>query len=62
MAIHDAGMYEDWIRAFDKFERAQRRYDAAPVVGDRGLVDYLRASFQSAAQEYQAACRVIQDA
>jgi signal-transduction protein with cAMP-binding, CBS, and nucleotidyltransferase domain len=62
MAIVDAGIYQDWIRAFDNWERAQRRYDAAPVVGDRALMNYLHASLQSAAREYQAACRAIQDA
>ena len=62
MAIPDAGIYQDWIRAFDRWEQAQRRYDKAPAVGDRALMDYLHASLQSAAQEYQAACRAIQDA
>lgn len=62
MAILDASIYQAWIRAFDNFEQAQRRYDKAPAVGDPGLTAYMRASFQSAAQEYQAACRAIQDA
>ena len=62
MAILDAGIYQAWIRAFDSWEQAQRRYDAAPAVGDRALTDYLRASLHSAAQEYQAAVRAIKDA
>lgn len=51
MAIVDVGVYQDWIRAFDRWEQAQRRYDKAPVVGDPGLVNYLHASLQSAAYE-----------
>ena len=62
MAIVDVGLYQAWIRAFDNWERAQRRHDAAAALGNSALTEYLRGSLEAARQEYQVAIRAIKDA
>lgn len=62
MAILDAGVYQDWIRAFDRWEQAQRRYDAGAAFGNSALTEYLRGSLETARQEYSAAIKAIKDA
>jgi hypothetical protein len=62
MAILDAGVYQDWIRAFDHWEQAERRYNAAAAFGNNALTEYLRRSLEAARQEYNAAIKAIKNA
>lgn len=55
--IMDAGPFQNWIRAFDRHEQAKRRWDAANAIGNQGLINYLRADLDQAAQELNAAIR-----
>jgi hypothetical protein len=59
MAILDAGPFQDWIRAFDGYERAQRRYDAAGRTGNQALVDYLRPELEAASRDLNTAIKIL---
>lgn len=61
MAILDAGPFQDWIRAFDRHERAQKRYDAASRTGNEALINYLRPELDEAGRELNAATRALND-
>jgi len=61
MAIVDAGPYQDWIRAFDQHERAERRHEAAWGIGNQALIAYLRLELDTAAKELNAATRTLND-
>lgn len=59
MAILDAGPFQDWIRAFDRNERAQKRYDAAGRTGNEALIKYLRPELDEAGRDLNAATRAL---
>jgi hypothetical protein len=59
VAILDAGPFQTWISAFDRHERAQRRYEAAGRLNNRELIDYLRGDLDQAAAELNAAIRAM---
>lgn len=59
MAILDAGPFQDWIRAFDRQERAQKRYDAAGQTGNEALINYLRPELDEAGRELNAATKAL---
>ncbi len=59
MAILDAGPFQDWIRAFDRHERAQKRYDAAGRTGNEALIKYLRPESDEAGRDLNAATRAL---
>lgn len=59
MAILDAGPFQDWIRAFDRHERAQKRYDAAGRIWNEALINYLRPELDEAGRELNAATRAL---
>lgn len=62
MAILDAGAYQAWIAAFDNWDRAQRRFDAAGRLGNGALTDYLRGNLERASRDYNAAIKALNDA
>lgn len=59
MAILDSGPFQDWIRAFDRHERAQKRYDAAGRIRNEALINYLRPELDEAGRELNAATRAL---
>lgn len=59
MAIIDAGQYQDWIRAFDRHERAKRRSDAAGATGNQALIDYLRPELDEANRDLNTAIKIL---
>ncbi|HCB76765.1 MAG TPA: hypothetical protein DEP91_11450 [Sphingomonas bacterium] len=59
MAILDAGPFQDWIRAFDRHERAQKRYAAAGRIRNEALINYLRPELDEAGRELNAATRAL---
>ena len=61
MVILDAGPYQEWIRAFDNWDRAKRRFEAAGAQGNSALTDYLRGSLETARQEYNAAIKALKN-
>jgi len=61
MAILDAGPYQEWTRAFDRYDRAKRRSDAAGQMGIAALNDYLRADLDQSAYDLQQATRALKN-
>lgn len=61
MAILDAGPFQDWIRAFDRHEQAQRRHDAAGRTGNKALINYLRPELDAAARDLNTATKALND-
>jgi len=59
MALLDAGPYQDWIRAFDNWERAKSRFDAAGRTGNQALIEYLRPHVDRAQRELNAALKTL---
>ena len=57
MAILDASPFQTWMTAFDNWDRAQRRYNAAGQLGNQELVAYLRPLLDQAERAYHAAVR-----
>ena len=49
--VMDAGPYQDWMKAFDNHERAQRRWEAANKLGNPALINYTRTDLEQAAAE-----------
>ncbi len=62
MAVMDAGLYQAWIRAFDNWDRAQRRFGAAGAINDAALTNYLRGDWETARREYNDAIKAVRDA
>ncbi len=61
MAILDAGTYQGWIKAFDNYDQAQRRLDAAGSTGNRESIGYLRGNLEKASREYNAAIKALNE-
>ena len=59
MAILDAGPYQEWTAAFDDWERAKRRYDAAHALQNSGLTEHLRQRLEEAQRKYHAGIKAI---
>ena len=59
MAILDAGPFQDWIGAFDRHERAQKRYNAAGGTGNEALINYLRPELDEAGRDLNAATKAL---
>ena len=62
VAMMDAGLFQGWIAAFDRYESAKRRYDAAGQIGHGALSDYLRGRVEDASRELNAATKALKDA
>ena len=59
MAIIDADPVQDWTRAFDTWDRAQRRYDAAAAMGHKQLIAQLGVELEKARRDYNAALTAL---
>ena len=59
MAILDAEPHQAWIRAYDRYEAAQRRFDAASAQNIPDLVEYLRGELAAASAQYNAVIREL---
>lgn len=59
MPILDASLYQYWISAFDRHDRARKRYEAATATGNGALIDYLRNDLEQAAHEFNQAIRAL---
>ena len=55
MEIIDTGPYQAWVQAFDRYERAERRYNAAANLNHAGLMQHLAAERESARMSLNAA-------
>lgn len=60
--IMDVGLQQNWVSAFDNWERAQKRFDAAGQIGNAALINYLRDHVDTAARAYNAATKAINNA
>lgn len=61
MAILDAAPVQDWIRAFDNWDRAQRRLNAAQPTLNQTLIEYLKADVENARLQLNAALKALND-
>ena len=61
MAILDSEPFQTWITAFDRWEQAERRCEAAAKIGHQPLVEYLRMQREQAAYDYNNAIRALKD-
>jgi len=59
MAMLDASPFQEWVRAFDGYERAKRRWDAAGATGNRALIDYLRPELEGASRDLDVAIKTL---
>jgi hypothetical protein len=57
MAMVDVGEFQEWIRAYDNWERAQRRYDALSAFDNGPFTEFLRESLETARKNYNAAIK-----
>jgi hypothetical protein len=59
MAMLDAGPFQEWVRAFDMHERAQRRYEAAGRTGNQALIDYLRPGLEETRRDLNTTIKAL---
>ncbi len=59
MAMLDASPFQEWVRAFDEYERAKRRWDAAGATGNQALIDHLRPELDEASRDLDAAIKTL---
>lgn len=61
MAIMDAGPYQAWIAAHDRWERSSSRLHAAQKTGNQSLIAYIESDTEKARQELNAALRTMNE-
>jgi len=55
----DVGPIQDWIRAFDAYDRAERRYEAAALTGNKELIAYVASDLESARRALNTTLRTL---
>ncbi len=59
MALIDAGLFQNWKRAFDNHDRIERQWRAAGATNNKALIDHLTVELNVAGQELNAALREL---
>jgi hypothetical protein len=62
VAIMDVFPIQDWISAFDTFDRAERRLNAAHATGHAALIEELQKDRERAAVALNSALKRLKDA